>query len=80
MKATVYHQYYGCDCECCGHLIELRYPDGTLREAFDFDHWDGEGDPIEYARRLVTREFGEEHAGDLDWENCKVESFKGCFL
>jgi hypothetical protein len=78
MKVIVYHTHYGCETGCCGHRIELQYPDETHHEAFEFEHWSGEGDPVEFAKRLITDQFGEEHVKDLDWENCRIESYKEC--
>lgn len=32
IKVHVYHTYYGCECGCCGHTVEL----GDGRSHFDF--------------------------------------------
>jgi len=37
-----------------------------------FDHPDGNESFKDFAKRLVTEEFGEEHVADLDWENCEI--------
>jgi hypothetical protein len=78
MKVIVYHAYYGCDTGCCGHRIELQYPDEMVREAFDFGHCLSDQDPIDFARQLVTEQFGEQHVADLDWDNCRIETSEGC--
>lgn len=65
-KVIVYHQGYGCDTGCCGHIVEI---DG--KEEFFFDHpWSG--DFREWAEGLIRENFGEEHVADLDWENSFV--------
>ncbi len=68
MKITVMHTFYGCDTGCCGHVIEV---DGEeLAGSFDFSH--PYGDPIQYAKDLITEKMGPEHVADLDWENCEI--------
>jgi len=76
MKVIVYHSFYGCESGCCGHVVKLE--DG--REEFCFDHPDtGHIDSSEdesaedFAKRIVTTIFGEEHVKDLDWLNCIIE-------
>jgi hypothetical protein len=66
MKITIYHNTYGCDTGCCGHIIEY---DGKRK--FFFSHPYGE-DHKEFAEDLIREEFGEEHVEDLDWENCII--------
>lgn len=66
----------------------------ALRSAFKFRHCDaGTFDPEDlftsdidevqaiknWARELVTESFGEEHAKDLDWANCKIVSYECCY-
>jgi hypothetical protein len=64
----VYHQSYGCETGCCGHVVET---DGETGYRYVFDHPYG-GDPLEFAQELVRQEFGPEHVADLDWENCLI--------
>ena len=68
MKIIVIHQSYGCDTGCCGHVVEI---DNERRGQFYFSHPYGK-DRQEYVRNLVTKECGEEHVKDIDWENCIV--------
>ncbi len=68
-KYIVYHGYYGCDTGCCGHVVESA--DDTSCRSFSFSHPYGE-DHYEFARDLLREEFGEEHVGDLDWDNCII--------
>lgn len=65
-KVIVYHRDHGCDCGCCGHVVEL---DGVTH--YEFSHPDIQ-EPIDYARDLVRLYFGEEHVADLDWDNCVI--------
>ena len=34
-KVIVYHQFYGCDTGCCGHIVEM---DGKRVGGFEFIH------------------------------------------
>lgn len=69
-KILVMHEGYGCETGCCGHVI---YIDGSgpPRRRFHFAHPYDE-DPLEWAKKLIASEVGEEHVADLDWENCRV--------
>ena len=72
MKIIVYHSYYGCDTGCCGHTVEIQDDDGKrIKEEFAFDHPSGE-DVVEFAKRLIKEEYGEDHVKDLDWEHCII--------
>ncbi len=73
MKIVVYHQSYGCDTGCCGHIVESDDHDlhHLPRHHFTFSHPYG-GDHLEYAKGLVRDQFGEEHVADLDWEECLI--------
>lgn len=72
MKIIVYHRGYGCESGCCGHAVRLQDDNGKeIEEAFEFTH-PYDGDAKEFAKKLVTEKFGEEHVADLDWENCVV--------
>jgi len=81
-KIIVWHEYYGCETGCCGHVIQMLEDDDPaiseeywLRDykysEFAFYHPYGQ-DPLEWAKEWVKKEFGEEHVADLDWENCRV--------
>jgi len=84
VRIIVYHRGYGCDSGCCGHVVEKIGDDQRSVEKFEFDHplsagmsFDGEAPeapetPREFAERLVTEVYGEEHVKDLDWEGCEV--------
>lgn len=68
-KVVVYHQGYGCDTGCCGHVIEVN--DEEVRGSFDFSHPYG-ADHLAWAKEFVRENLDEAHAADLDWENCYV--------
>lgn len=70
MKVVVYHEGYGCETGCCGHVVKLE--DG--RNEFCFDHGKDGEEPIALAKRLVAETFGEEHCKDLDWGNCRIST------
>ena len=67
MRVVVYHDYYGCDTGCCGHIIEM-----GDESKFDFIHPGLMENHLEFAKRLVEDTFGAEHVDDLDWENCII--------
>jgi hypothetical protein len=67
-KIVVLHGSYGCDTGCCGHFVEV---DGRRVGDFSFGH-PYDGDHLEFAKKLVAEEYGEEHVADLDWENCMI--------
>lgn len=69
MAIIVYHSGYGCDTGCCGHRIE---DEESGREDFFFDHPYSTDDHLEWAKKLVRDNWGEEHVADLDWDNCFV--------
>lgn len=71
---VVEHGMYGCDTGCCGHYIEI---DGDeVPGSFHFDHPGYKDDfrewATEFAKEWVESKFGEDHAFDLDWENCRI--------
>jgi hypothetical protein len=66
-RVVVYHNGYGCDTGCCGHVVEM---DGD-REHFEFAHPYGD-DPRKFAEDMVREQYGEEHVADLDWEDCFI--------
>lgn len=68
-RVVVYHAYYGCDTGCCGHRIEVGDDES---HKFAFDHCDDDEDPFEFAKRLVTEEYGVAHVADLDWANSEI--------
>ena len=86
-KVIVYHQFYGCDTGCCGHVVEVFDDEDVAREDFN-PHLDGEGRNFEFdhpdygttgdaarlawAKEFVTAYLGEEHVKDLDWEHCII--------
>ncbi len=83
MKVIVYHRPYGCDTGCCGHVVEIQYENGESEESFQFKHagyqFGGKiEEPLEFAKRLVTEEFGVEHVKDLDWDNCNISNGDNC--
>lgn len=75
-RVIVYHASYNCESGCCGHVVEMvdaddaddHFGDGI----FDFAHPDEVEDRIEFAKRLITKHLGADHAADLDWEHCWV--------
>ena len=62
----VFHEFYGCDTGCCGHVVEM----GDQTE-FKFDHPYDEN-AFEWAKRLVAEVCGEEHVADLDFANSDI--------
>jgi hypothetical protein len=71
-RYIVYHEFYGCDSGCCGHVVKAA--DEFSQSHFNFVHPYGE-DQLEFARELVREQFGEEHVADLDWDNCVIEEY-----
>lgn len=67
-KIRVLHQYYGCDTGCCGHIIEI---DGKVKD-FYFDHQEVSESVIDFIKRLITEQLGEEHVKDIDFENSEI--------
>lgn len=58
VRATVKHDYYGCDSGCCGHRVygyDERGNEACSR--FEFDHPDKSGD-VAWARQFVAAVFG----------------------
>ena len=80
VRVIVYHASYGCDTGCCGHVVEMRDSDDKFvkRGQFEFMPPNSDEDKLEWARRLVVKEFGAEHVDDLDWENCHVLDIDSC--
>ena len=84
----VYHETYGCDTGCCGHVIKLsgcENPDDN-HSSFEFDHpmisrsqyadtAAYEAALLEWARDFVHRELGAEHVADLAWEDCIINEY-----
>jgi hypothetical protein len=70
-RIVVLHQRYGCDTGCCGHVVVV---DGEQVGDFDFSHPEGSSteDLQEYARKLVTQNYGEEHVTDIDWTSSMI--------
>lgn len=68
MKIIVVHQYYGCETGCCGHVVEV---DGERVGDFHFGH-PYQIEASDFVRELVTKECGEEHVKDIDWDHCVV--------
>jgi hypothetical protein len=72
-KIIVMHGGYGCDSGCCGHYVEI--DDGSDdygRRDFVFDHPDPDESDQDFAKRMITQSFGEDHVADMDWENCMI--------
>lgn len=69
MKVIVLHEEYGCETGCCGHVIEV---DGERVGEFDFSHPNDGEDPLEFAKRMVRDELGEQHVADLQWDECII--------
>lgn len=82
-KVVVYHSGYGCDTGCCGHRIEITDRKSILSQrkqterAFSFEHPDL-SDDLEWAKKIVREEFGENHVADLDWKNCIIVGDDKC--
>ncbi len=66
-RIVVYHDTYGCDTGCCGHVVKL----GDNDEHFSFIHPYGQTDR-EFVKELVTKQWGEAHVADIDWDNVIV--------
>jgi hypothetical protein len=85
-KVIVYHGGYGCDTGCCGHWVEIDGEYLSSREGFSFDHaCDAKTNEerkvwaIEFAKGIVEKKFGKDHAFDLDWDNCRISSGDTCW-
>ena len=70
MKIVVYHEHYGCETGCCGHVIEVN---GERRGDFIFSHPDSREEFRQFAEDLIAEQFGAEHVKDLDWPYCRIE-------
>jgi len=69
-RLVVYHEGYGCETGCCGHVIRIGEKHlGEMVGRFEFSHPYG-NDFRQFAENLV-REAGCDPA-DLDWEACKI--------
>lgn len=74
-RIVVEHGLYGCETGCCGHYVILYDGDKEVDSQFDFGHPFNESEELEYAKDLITRQFGEDHVKDLDWENCQIYNY-----
>lgn len=74
MKAVIYHDYYGCDTGCCGHVIELEEDEQNMPRRFSFDHPFYDEEFRKWAEQHLREEFGPDHTYNLDWENCLIIS------
>lgn len=77
-KVRVYHQAYGCDTGCCGHVVEIDGPERSERH-FDFGGYYGnEGEAgarawaIEHASAVIA-EHWPECLDSIDWESADLE-------
>ena len=71
-RLVVYHEGYGCETGCCGHVIRIgEKVIGEQVGAFDFSH-PYDGDFREFAEKMV-REAGCDPA-NLDWEACEIKN------
>jgi len=52
---SVYHDSYGCDTGCCGHMITLEFEDGTDLKRFTFGH---DKDELEFEVNNIIHTFG----------------------
>lgn len=80
-SVVVYHRGFGCETGCCGHAIRYSYEEPWHDLEFAFDHPDygsTTDQKIEWAKNLVTKAVGEDHAADLDWDNCMVVDIMEC--
>lgn len=74
MRVTVYHDYYGCETGCCGHVVKL----GDGRRHFDFGHIFGDDDQ---QKRAAARVFVEdiirkqwpECLPSIDWDSLSID-------
>ncbi len=63
-RIVVYHDTYGCDTGCCGHVVNLGDND-----KFTFDHPDTQDETNrDFVERIVTEQWGEAHVADIDWD------------
>ena len=79
-RVVVYHDTYGCDTGCCGHVIEI--DDEEVGWVFNHPDLDDDDDAADlaWAKEVVRDELGEDHVADLDWENCDLVSDVGEIL
>lgn len=69
LKVRVYHDFYGCETGCCGHVVELEGHEN--RWLFEFTHPHGE-EFRTFARELAEQKIGEEFPeclDSIDWES-----------
>jgi hypothetical protein len=86
MRIVVTHCYYGCECGCCGHQVEVYENDCDDEHFTKFDfHHPEKGKEKEYAEELI-REFLEQHhpglVKNLNWDKVEINAVSSddCYL
>lgn len=67
-RVTITHEYYGCQCGCCGHEIRI---DGEVYGRIHFSHPCGIGER-EFGEELVRGALGEDRVKDINWEESQI--------
>jgi hypothetical protein len=80
IRVRVYHSNYGCETGCCGHIVELSMPDGSLQKNFEFEHPCGQEIAIwahKFAENVVRSEWPT-CFDSIDWDTLVVEANDSC--
>jgi hypothetical protein len=80
MKIRIYHTHFGCDCGCCGHVLEKTDDAGKVITRLVFDHasGDSEEDKRYFGLEQVQTNFGLSDALFVDWPSCEILHFDQC--
>lgn len=65
----VVHDFYGCECECCGHWVYGCDKDGhRIKMAWNFDH------PVDGQHREFIQELAQDSFPgiEIDYDRCEV--------
>lgn len=81
IRVRVYHDFYGCETGCCGHVVEIqdgRYGSKDTRDSFDFTHCyeKGQKEQREWARELAEAQIKyrwPECLPHIDWDTLEIE-------
>lgn len=83
LKVRVYHEYYGCDTGCCGHIVEVTGDGEKERSHFDFGDAPYKATPEEekvWARELaeeIIKKNWPECLDSIDWGTLDVSEISG---
>jgi len=77
IRVRVFHDTYGCETGCCGHVVEIVFPNGETARPFDFTHPRVRDDVKTWARQFAEeyiRDHWSECADTIDWDSMVVEA------